>query len=689
MPRVISITHLPQITQVLQKNRQCVIALDLETTGLHPRMDKIVTLQFGTLSRVFILDCRPYYDLDKAEQDMWKEAIQGLIQACPCIVGHNLKFDYKFLSHHFGAAMDRVVDTMLQELVIYGVGMGHAEDYGIAVTMHDTASRYGLQVTKEQRSWFIGLDTRMEWYAELPQEQLMYCVQDVTIPLLIYERQQPILEEKGLTHIAELENLCLPAIARMELDGCYVDRERWKAIIDRKKTQRSHLETELQIALDAAIQEHRQRVYAEQKACYDLWVAAKAKAEQALKAEFEQGLTGCTWGEFKRKGMKAFKETNPCPGVPKLDTTPINLGSHMQLKQALETRGIFVESTDKEHLSPYAKQDPVVAKILEWKALDKFINAFGESLLDKIEDDGRIHPTYNQIGAATGRMSCQSPNWQQLPSHEPEETSVRRCVVAEQGNKLLVADFSNIELRILADITGDKNMLQLFAEGKDLHSMTARMMFCLPEEVNPKIAELKPGLSYRAVAKTINFGLVYGMSPVKLGRTLGIPKEDAEALFHRYFEAYPGVALWLKTAPAEALTCGYSSTVGGRKRFYDVPPEPTFDARYMSYEDYAIRKRDYMTRIGMYERQAKNAPIQGTNADITKYALALLYRHLPPHAKLVACVHDEIVLEAPEDRAEQIAQLLSRCMYKACKRYLTKVVIPPVDVHIGDYWKKE
>jgi DNA polymerase I - 3''-5'' exonuclease and polymerase domains len=155
--KLISINALPALTSAMEKH-PVPICLDTETTGLNPRTAKMVAIQFGTLRHVYIIDCRPFYELSGDSQDLWKKSLTSFIEACPLIIGHNLKFDYKMLAYHFGVKFDRLADTMIQELIIHGVGLGKAESQGIAVNMHDTASRYGLKVEKEARSWFIDLD---------------------------------------------------------------------------------------------------------------------------------------------------------------------------------------------------------------------------------------------------------------------------------------------------------------------------------------------------------------------------------------------------------------------------------------------------------------------------------------------------------------------------------------------------
>lgn len=700
--KVIGIEGVRKLTTLLNGDN-LILSVDIETTGLSAFKDKIVCLQFGTLKSVFILDCRPFYTLDDTGKEQWKEILVQFFSRIDVCVGFNIKFDYKFLYKHFGVKLNSVIDCMLQELVIYGVGMSKAENEGISVNMHDTATRYGMQVSKSERQWFIGLDKRQEeWLAPFPESQVQYGAQDVLIPLRVNEMQQVLLKERELTYVADLEHLCLPAIAHMELNGCFIDKERWQAIVDVKKAESEVLEKEIQRELDPYMQAVRQRIYEEEYSRY-------LESEKLLKAvieklayTFESSKTttkrgksfivvkgdSLTWSKFKALGVKELKESTDITSLPKLDTSIINIGSSKQLIEALGEMGIQLEKTDREHLEPHVHNYPLIGKLLRWKDLDHFINAFGESILSKIEVDGRVHPEYNQLGTATGRMSCKLPNWQQLPAREPDETSVRKCVIAQEGNVLLTADLPNIELRIVSDMSKDENMLYSFENGEDLHSKTARIMFELADDIDPKKVELVRGFTYRQVAKVINFGLVYGMSPIKLSKTLGIGKEKAVELFDRYFTAYEGVRSWLEETANNAKLNGYSMTYAGRKRFYNFMEVGEYDRNTMEWETFISHRALAYKINGGYERRAKNHPVQGTNADITKHALVLLQKYLPDDSKIIACVHDEIVLEVPKDKAEIRAKLLSMCLYKACIHYLHTVHIPEIDVEVAEYWKK-
>jgi DNA polymerase I-like protein with 3'-5' exonuclease and polymerase domains len=340
--------------------------------------------------------------------------------------------------------------------------------------------------------------------------------------------------------------------------------------------------------------------------------------------------------------------------------------------EALAQIGVYVTSTKEEALEEHAGAHPIIARLLEWRKLSHFCSAFGENLLSFVRADGRIHASFNQVGAISGRIICSGPNLQQIPkkrANEQEEEDIRQCFVAPPGSRLLTADLSNIELRILAEVSGDATMLRFFAEGKDLHAETAKLMFRLPPDTDTK-KHLYKGVKVRDIAKTINFGLSYGMGAQGLARRVDVSVQEARNLMRAYFVTYTGVASWLRRTSQEALTQGYAATLAGRKRFFKVDGVDT-------------------SHRGAMERTAKNHPIQGTNADILKRALALLHKALPDQVHIILVVHDEIVLECPEDLLEQVKQVLKQVMMQACRDYLKIVHIPEPDVLVGPYWQKD
>jgi DNA polymerase-1 len=662
-PALVRVTQAPFFTQDLAElsdevsAMEAPVVLDLETTGLDPLRDRIVSIAVGTIGRVSIIDLRPYYALEASRQAIWRGALSRLFSLPVTWVGHNLKFDWLFLAAQLGIRIARVYDTMLVEQLLHGVGL---HDTALSVGLRETAARYQIPVTKEQRAWFPGLDTRREeWHAPFPPEQLRYMVQDIEAPARIYQAQQPRIQEQKLAPVVELEQQALPAIASMELHGVLIDQERWRAILRQKGEREQQLAQALSETLGAALQKRRE---AHERALHE--------EERRLMQRYQQNQQNCSWEAFLKQGMATWKASHPFPAHA--SEHGLNLASSVQVLCALSELGVQVSSTREEVLAPYAERLPVVATLLQWKKVQKFRSAFGENLLARIGQDGRLRGDFAQIGAVSGRIICRSPNLQQIPAHEKNEAeNLRCCFIAPSGYRLLKADLSNIELRILAEVSGDAVMLRLFAEGRDLHAETAKVMFGLPPDTDTRARQYKEGVSMRDVAKTINFGLAYGMGAQGLANRIGVSVETAKALMQTYFTTYAGVARWLRSTARQALQQGYAVTLAGRRRPFIVAEGMSTEMR------------------GTLERSAKNHPIQGTNADILKRALALLYAELPEAVHIVLAVHDEIVLECPEDLLEEAGHILKDTMVRACRTYLKVVAIPEPEVIEASYWKKE
>jgi DNA polymerase I len=663
------------------------LAFDIETTGLDPRSGHIISLQFyqegDALPTVF--DAREQFIYDR---EYVADLIKPLFAGKLLIVGHNLKFDFLWLMTHYQVYPTRCYDTMLAEQVLQGVGRSDAKARGVELSLKALASHYaGVTMSKAERNWFIDLDKRPdEWEAALPDEQVAYAAEDVRVLPLLYTRQCEALRKADLFRAAKLEMDALPAIASIEESGVHIDVKGWRAFIAEKEAEAREIEARALEVFGGAILAARTQEYDQKLAVWQAWEAEKKAHEFWLRQYFDENTfhlgtpESIGWGEFKTKEMRKWRDEHPNPGKPKPDQSLPNLSSPTQLVQAFQQMGIAVVSTASEVLQQVEGDHPEVQLLLDYRRAQKFVTSFGEALLQYVTPAGRIHPEYVQIGASTGRMSCTRPNWQQVPS-KGDGQRLRHLVRAEPGNKLFTADFSNIELRVLADLTGDQTMLALFDSGADLHTYTARMMFGLGDAVDVKHT-LMPGSdqTYRAVAKVINFGLVYGMSPTKLARTVKVTKSRAEELMDAYFALYPTVAKWMEQQKHFGVTQLYSVTRSGRKRLYSLPSDP--------------RDPDYRMLRARVQRQAMNSPIQGTSADITKLALSNLYRsgilqNGLGYARIVAVVHDEVVLEGPEDMRHLIELILAEAMGAAAKEYLKRVALPEVEVVVADYWSKE
>ena len=296
-------------------------------------------------------------------------------------------------------------------------------------------------------------------------------------------------------------------------------------------------------------------------------------------------------------------------------------------------------STDSDTLEALKDRHPIVPLITEYRFVAKVDATFVEGLLKSIADDGRVHTSFKQCVTATGRISSAEPNLQNIPVRTAEGREIRKAFVASPGNVLVGADYSQIELRLLAHISGDENLIDAFNSGADIHRRTAAEVFHTPfEEVTKE---------QRSAAKAVNFGIVYGISDFGLAQNLGIPVKTAGSYIKRYFERYPGVQAYLKGCVADAKEKGYAETIYGRRR-----PMPE------------LKSSNYNTR-GFGERVAMNMPIQGSAADIIKIAMVHVDKALQEaglNGRLVLQIHDELIVDAPESEAEPTKKLMEECM---------------------------
>jgi DNA polymerase-1 len=340
----------------------------------------------------------------------------------------------------------------------------------------------------------------------------------------------------------------------------------------------------------------------------------------------------------------------------------VNLNSPVQILEAFRKVGIDLPSTGEAILR--RTDHPLAKMILEYRSHEKILSAFGENLLSKINSKtGRIHPDYMQIGADTGRFACSKPNLQQIP----HDSAFRSCFTPPEGYKFVVADYSQIELRIMAEYSEDPAFMKAYMDDKDLHTLTASQMFGIPEE---RVRHDKE----RFQAKSINFGLMYGRGANSLATQLGVSPDEAKTLLNKYFKTYGKVKRWLDRVGREAVRRGYSTTLGGRKRWYNLP-----DPSDPSYE----------RRLSHFERRGKNTPIQGTSADMVKYALIYVYDKIKEgdfEAYPVHTVHDEIVLEVRQEQAEEVRDIVEKQMVRAAKVLLKKVPVK-VDAKVSDVWE--
>ena len=315
-------------------------------------------------------------------------------------------------------------------------------------------------------------------------------------------------------------------------------------------------------------------------------------------------------------------------------------------------------STAASALEELQGQHEIIERILSYRELTKLKNTYLDPLPRLLHPKtGRLHTRFNQTGTATGRLSSVDPNLQNIPIRTKIGRRIRKAFRAAPGMKLVVADYSQIELRVLAHLSGDENLIRVFREGKDIHAQTAAWMFGLDLD--------QVGGEQRRAAKTINFGVLYGMSAHRLSNELSIPYAEAERFIERYFASYPRVRAWIEQVLADARQKGYVETMFGRRRFV-----ADLDARIRSVREAA-------------ERMAFNMPVQGTAADLMKLAMVKLQPELEGlEAHLVLQVHDELLVEAPAHKAEQVAGVMREVMQNA---WALEVPLE-VGTGIGENW---
>ncbi len=349
----------------------------------------------------------------------------------------------------------------------------------------------------------------------------------------------------------------------------------------------------------------------------------------------------------------------------------LNVNSPSQFGEVLFNKMQLVEkpkmtktqkfSTGEEQLTAIAHKHPVVGLVLEYRGLKKLLSTYVEALPALVNPNtGRIHTSYNQAVTATGRLSSTNPNLQNIPIREEQGRKIRRAFIPSDNDHLLLsADYSQVELRLMAHLSGDKALIGAFLAGEDIHRATAARIFNVPlDDVTPEM---------RRRAKTANFGIIYGISAFGLSQRLGIPRFEAREIIEGYFRSYPGVKEYMDWVIAETRTKGYVSTIFGRRRYL---PD--------------INSRNAIARA-FAERNAVNAPIQGSAADIMKLAMIRIFNGLKAkglRSKMILQVHDEVVINVLREEQEEVAQLVVEAMGHAADLIVELVA----DYGIGENW---
>ena len=626
-----------------------ILAIDTETEGFDPHTCALIYLQIGTGENEYVIDV--------ASVDI--SPLKELLESRTLIM-HNAKFDLRFLFKQ-GFNCTRVFDTFLAESVLT-TGMDKPAGYR---GLDGCLRRYcKVQLQKEIR----GLIHKERYSTRVIQ----YSAADVQYLHKLKESQELALDNNDLSSCASLENKFVVALAYIEYCGIHLDTTAWSVKMQEDKRKQAMKVEELSD-----------------------WVIKNYPGSKFIDNQlnlFEEG-TKCSinWNSDKQV-LELFKLIG-------IDTWDAKAGKH---------------SVDMKLISKQVDKFEILKTYIEYSKTTKLVSSFGQTILDSVnKNTNRIHTTFRQI-KDTGRMSCgnrrtNSPNLQQIPSDDRH----RSCFTAEPGNKIIVCDYASQESRILADISNEPNLVKFYTSGgADLHSYAAQVVY--EELATVTLEDIKKfHKDKRQVMKGFNFALAYGGTGETVSRNLNIPIDIAKRAEEDYFKAFSGLKNYFEIAKKKPLSTGYVliDPVSKRKSFIDFYDDflalqekidtPGFWDDYRQNKSFETEEyleyykptvREYFKMKGIIERKGLNYVIQGTAASQTKYAGIKLFKWIMDNnyfgvVKIVNLVHDEIVVECPEEIVDDVKPKVKQFMEEGANKFMRR--IPMIaDPEISNHWKK-
>jgi DNA polymerase-1 len=571
--------------------KESIVALDTETTGLDSRTDSLVGFSFSyEETRGFYVPlAHAYLGVGKqVSKEIGVRALRELLDFK--IIGHNLKFDLKFICPYLGIKSYRpYADTMILAWLVNSekpVGLDKLSE------LYFKHKMISFKETVKKGENFSSVDL---------EDAANYAAEDALITFKLYSRLLEQLELQGAAHlIDEAREVEFPFIQTL------IDMEEEGIMIDTDFLQTFKAETE------GLLDELRQKIYA---------------------------LAG---GEFNINSTQQL-------GVVLFETLGLPVGK--------KTKTGY--STDEKVLNGLYDAHEIIPALLDYREVFKLYSTYIDPLLTLglENEDRRVHTSFLQTGTATGRLSSKNPNLQNIPVRSTMGAKIRHAFVAPEGKKLIGIDYSQIELRLLAHFSQDPTLLDAFAHDKDIHRQTAVAIFGEEE-----------GDSKRNIAKTVNFGLLYGMGPKKLSVDVGVTTKEAKEIIETYFENFPTVKTFLRSIADRAKEIGYVETLLGRRRYFNFETAPPM-------------------MKAAYERESVNTVFQGSAADLIKLSMnaiseVIKSEHL--HAKMLLQIHDELIFEVNADEAETLAKRFKVIMEGI---YALKVPLRS-SVNIGDNWSE-
>ena len=598
---VTNLEELQNYINLIEENEK-IVAFDCETTSLDTLNTQLVgfslSSQAGKGIYVPLYTSNLFENLDFIPQDKALEQIARLFNNPQVtVILHNGKFDYKVLRSNGIKINNNKVSCKLVDTMI-AEWLLNSDKTG--------KNSYSLEYLAETKLGLKGIEyedlvPKGQTFADLPVEKACpYAAEDADFTFQLWQKLEPQLKSQNLYELfTSTEMRLMPLLAEMEIQGIHLDSQ---TLYDYNKE------------LTIGIEDIQNKIYSTVGHAFN--IASPKQLQEVL---------------FTERGLKPTKKTKT--GY----------------------------STDTSVLEELALYDPVPKMILEYRELAKLQSTYVETLPSMCDKNERIHTDFIQTGTATGRLSCREPNLQNIPVRNEAGRKIRSAFTATPGTILISADYSQIELVVLAHLSQDKNMCNAFISGTDVHKATAALIFGVPqEEVTPQM---------RRTAKTINFGVIYGMSAFRLANDLGISRTQAAEFIENYFKTYSSVNDFINSTIQKTEETGFVQTIFGRKRHIAN-----------------INSKNKLEKSGA-ERMAVNTPVQGSAADIVKKAMLDVSKALEEEntqAKLILQVHDELLVECP-DNPQTIEKTIS--IIKEKMENAVKLNVPlKVSIEYGKNW---
>jgi len=609
-------------------SKSFLIPFDIESTGFDFKSDKLRLIQFKANETVYIMIP------ELLPERVIKYVLDLIKQSGRKLVGHNIKFDLKFIYENYGILFDNIHCTMISEYLI-------TEARDKFASLQEVAFKYLGEI--------LDKETVLEFTKDVPisQEMLIYGARDVAYLEEIRDMQMELIAEKKMEKVYQLEMDLVPVVTKIESNGVLIDYDGWVKLYN--------------IAVENSDKFKQEIVEAFWKLCEETIVHS---------TEFVNVMDVLSYWDIPYKTTKkSIAEleqitVDQIALVREQFVTRLNLASPKQMKKAFQIMGAKVDSTAVKVLKSLAKKFPIAKLMLEFRKNYKRVTTYGMDFLANVREDGRIYAKFNQIGTNTGRFSSRKPNLQNIIAG----SEYRKCFIAPKGKKLITADYSQQEFKLAGELSGEPAIIEAYLKGADMHTATGALLYHVPlEEVTTE---------QRKNGKTVNFAVLYGSSAYGLARTMGVTSEEAEEFLARFKEGFPRLARFQQDIQDLVWKLRYSVTPTGRRKGFK---------KESSWET----STDFYKFKGQIDREGFNHVVQGGSADMLKYALLLLEEENPwgERFKIIMTVHDEIVCEVDEELADE-AKIFVQDMMIQAGNILMKQIPTEVDATISDYWSK-